>query len=552
MPSATAAFPERGGRIAAHMPEVIIPEPAQKIPPLGEQAARETFNRRARRVVAFVCAAFALYTAIAPVGRACMLLQVTYNEGWNVYTAQAVVEHRPLFPASPNWTVVNYPALSFYIAAGLSNLTHDFLFTARAISVLSTVLCSLFVGLIVRQMTVRQLMVRQLTRGNWPALIAGLYCFALFCAGANTYVGVDDPQMFAQVFLMAGLFVYVRYRQKFWALMATALLLTIGMNIKHILIEFPLAIFVDLLIVSRRKALQFGIMGAVLAALSVLLNIHFGGPGFIAAMLAPRTYSFEQLLDNLSSMYVPIVLASLIAAAMAFRFRNHPLRRILSILYVTSWLTAIAFGGGVGVTINVLFGGVLAHAMLLGLFFEDLQDDRNWPSWLRKKIHQAWAGILAAAVPLVLFSWIIIPLADTGSWRPVKALLEDRAAQQRFQEETKLLASQPGKALCESLLRCYYAHKPYVYDPFNATRLIILGKLNPQVIASQLERQEFGAVQLERPIRVQYGNDVGKSRFAPTILRAVEQYYAPVLENEDGVIYLPKRTYAAANAVAGK
>jgi hypothetical protein len=534
------------------MPEVIIGEPSQKIQPLGEQNAPATSNRRARHLVAWACAAFALYTAIAPVGRACMLLQVTYNEGWNVYNAQTVAEHRLLYPASPGWTVVNYPALSFFIAAGLSKLTHDFLFTARAISVLSTVLCGLFVGLIVRQM-----MARQLTHGRWPALIAGLYCFALFCAGANTYVGVDDPQMFAQVFLMAGLFLYVRYRENFWALVVTALLLVIGANIKHILIEFPLAIFIDLLIVSRRKALQFGLVGAALAALSVLLNIHFGGPGFLAAMFAPRIYSFQQLLDNLSSMYVPIVLASLIAAAMAFRFRNNPSRRILSILFATSWLTAIAFGGGVGVTINVLFGGVLAHAMLLGLFFEDLQledhqADVTWPRWLQKTFHQPWAGTLAAAVPLLLLAWLIIPLADTGSWRPVRALIEDRAAQQRFQEETNLLAAKPGNALCESLLRCYYAHKPYVYDPFNATRLIALGKLDPQVIASQLKRREFGAVQLERPVRVQYGNDVGKSRFAPTILRAVEEYYAPMFENEDGVIYVPKRAYSSTDTLLGK
>ncbi len=529
------------------MPEVIIGEATPKMQPPGEQASLKVSNSRARHLVAYACAAFALYTAIAPVGRACMLLQVTYNEGWNVYNAQAAAEHRLLYPASPTWTPVNYPALSFYIAAGLSKFTHDFLFTARAISVLSTVLCSLFAGLIVRQM-----MVRQLTRGRWPALMAGLYCFALFCAGANTYVGVDDPQMFAQVFLMAGLFVYVRYREKMWALALTALLLVIGANIKHILIEFPLAIFVDLLIVSRRKALQFGLIGAALAALSVLLNIHFGGPGFVAAMFAPRNYSFEQLLDNLSSMYVPIVLASLIAAAMAFRFRNHPSRRILSILFLASWFTAIAFGGGVGVTINVLFGGVLAHAMLLGLFFEDLQDDQKWPQWLRNKIHKPWAGTLAALVPLLLLAWLIIPLADTGSWRPVKALLEDRAAQQRFHEETKILAAQPGNALCESLLRCYYAQKPYIYDPFNAMRLVGLGKLDPQVIASQVERQEFSAVQLEHPVRVQYNNVVGKTRFAPTMLNAIERYYVPVLENEDGVIYLPNRASSSNNALQGK
>ncbi|MGA9528720.1 MAG: hypothetical protein WBS24_11440 [Terriglobales bacterium] len=502
--------------------------PPQAIPATGGRIPQNVIGQRARFLVAGLCIVFALYTAVVPVGRAFLRLQVTYNEGWNVYNAAIIANHGTLYPTAYGWTSVNYPALSFYVIAGLGRFTHDFLFTARALSVLSTVLCSLFVGLIVWRLAPKFL----------PAALASAYCFAFFCAVAERYVGLDDPQMFAQVFLLAGLFVYVCYRGRLGALIAVALLLTIGANIKHILIEFPLAILLDLLFISRRRALQFCLIGGALAALSVVLNIHFGGPGFLPAIFAAREYSFAHLVDTLADVYQPMVVPSVLALGLAIVYRTHPERRIVSLLFGCSVLTAVAFGGGSGVWMNVLFGGILAQAMLLGFFFGDFPNWVERPSWL------------ALAAPTLVFVWLVIPLGLSGNWRPLRAMSEARAEQQRFQEETDILTAQPGPALCESLLRCYYAHKPYVYDPFNATRMIRLGKLDAQVMAAKIQRQEFGAIQLDRPLQRETGYP-GRSRFAPDILRAIEQNYLPVAENEDGVIYTPNLGLSASSRAQG-
>ena len=493
--------------------------PARVLPATGGHMPPTFIGHGARFLVVSTCIAFALYTAAVPLGRTFIRLQVSYTEGWNVYNAAVAAHHGTLYPASYSWTSVNYPALSFYIVATLGRFTHDFLFTARAISLLSTALCGLLVGLIEWR----------LTRALWPALLAGLYCFTLFCAIAEGYVGMDDPQMLAQVFLLAGLFVYVRHRERQGWLVLTALLLVVGANIKHNLIEFPLAVLLDLLFVSRRKALQFAIVGSALSALSIALNMRFGGPGFLREMLAPRDYSLDHLVSNLADVYKPIVVPALVALAIAFRYRKHAQRRIVSLLFAASVLTALAFGGGSGVWINVLFGGMLSVALLLGLFLGDLQSASKCPPWL------------STSAPLFLFVWLVIPLAYSGNGRPLRALAKARAAQQRFLQETEILAAQPGPALCESLLRCYYAQKPYVYDPFNSTRLIHFGKLDPHVIVAQIERQEFGAVQLDHPLQTEYYKGPGNERFVPVILHAVEQYYVPVLENEDGVIYVPNR-----------
>lgn len=467
-----------------------------------------------------LCIAFVLYAAVVPVGRACLRMQVSYNEGWNVYNASTVAHHGLLYPARYGWTTVNYPALSFYVVAELQRFTHDFLFTARALAVLSTALCSLLVGRIVWSLKQR----------HWSALLAGLFCFGLFCVSADKYVGQDDPQMLAQVFFLAGLLVYVCYRQKLGTLALVALLFVVGGNIKPNLVEFPLAVLLDLLFVSRRRALQFCLIGGALAALSIALNTHFGGPDFLPVLLTPRSYSLQHLFEvNMHDVYQPIVAPGLIALALAVHYRKNAERRILSLFFAASLLSAMVFGGGQGVTINSQFGQMLCQTILLGLFLDDLRSAEECPAWL------------ATAAPLFLFGWLVIPLSISGNWRPIRELAEARAAQQRFQQETAVLAAQPGPALCESLLRCYYAQKPYVYDPFNATRLIRLGKLDPNVIAAKLERQEFGAVQLDRPLEIEYDKGPGKERFVPAILRAVERHYMPAFENEDGVIYVPDR-----------
>ena len=47
----------------------------------------------------------------------------------------------------------------------------------------------------------------------------------------------------------------------------------------------------------------------------------------------------------------------------------------------------------------------------------------------------------------------------------------------RIQRDVAFLQAHPGPALCESLLRCAFAGKPYGYDPFNAKARNNLGVL---------------------------------------------------------------------------
>jgi hypothetical protein len=441
---------------------------------------------------------------------------VNYNEGWNIYNASIVANHQLLYPAKYAWTTVNYPMLSFFIFAQLHRLTHDYLFTARVVSLLSLICCSLLVGTIVRSLT-----------GSWrSSSLAGFYCLALFCTDADFYVGADDPQMFAHVFFLAGLLIYLWRRQSFFALATAALLFVVGGNIKHNPIDFPLAVLLELCFTSLRRALWFSAWGLLFAAVSVVLNIHYGGPAFVGELLAPREYSPAHALDQLVNVFGPVLLPFCVALWTAYILRKDEKRRIAAILFFTTLVVGGYFGGGRGVSINALFSALLALAILIGLFFQEASSER-W-EWARRP--------QAVYAPPLLFAWLTIPWIISGNLNPLHSMREIVSQQRRFDEDVALLRDRPGPAICESLLRCYFAEKPYRYDPFNATRFIQLGKLDAATIIGEIRQHEYGAIQLDLPIQ----DEKDSERFDPSVLAAIDENYRPVRSHEDAVIYVPK------------
>jgi hypothetical protein len=210
-----------------------------------------------------------------------------------------------------------------------------------------------------------------------------------------------------------------------------------------------------------------------------------------------------------------------VAIYTAFALRKDELRRIISILFLAAMVVGGYFGGGKGVSINCLFSAMVAVAVLMGLFWERATE-RGWR--------------FAAYAPAVLFCCLIIPLVHSGNWDPVTRLMDAGDEQRRFDEEVAFLRRTPGPALCESLLRCYFAGKPYRYDPFNATRLIAFGKLDAEEMVADLRNHQYGAVQIGGPLE----EPARSERFDPAILKAVEENYVVLLSNEDGFIYVPK------------
>jgi hypothetical protein len=463
-----------------------------------------------KRHTLLLCALVMVWTAVVPFARAFYRVEVDYNEGWNIYNAVTVANHQFLYPVKYGWTTVNYPMLSFALMAQLHRITHEYLFTARIVSLLSLIACSVLVGMIVRR----------LGGSGRSAALAGMYCLAMFCAVADIYVGMDDPQMLAQMFFLAGLAIYLWRRTSLWAIAASALLFVAGGCIKHNPIDFPLAVLIELILVSRLRAVWFSVCGICFAAIALALNVHFGGPEFFGQLLAPRTYLVAKIPAQFLNVFGPLLIPFCAATYTAFAVRRDESRKIAAILLATTVVVGGYFGGGKGVSVNCLFSAMLAVAILIGLFWDRVSES-------------GWR--IAAYAPAILFSWFVIPLILSGDWNPVGRLREIAAAEKRFGEQVAFLQQANGPALCESLLECYSAGKPYVYDPFNATRLIQFGKLDPDGILADLRSHKYGAVQFDGPL----DEEIRSERFDPVILKAIEENYAPALRDEDGMIYLP-------------
>jgi hypothetical protein len=469
----------------------------------------------------WLCIALAAYAAIMPFYRATLFLEIKYNEGWNAYNAAAIANHAAIYPVRAGWKTANYPVLSFFVVGQLGRITHDYLFTGRFLSLLSLLLSCAFAGAIVYRFTA----------SRRHGVLTGFFCLALFCANAHSYVGMNDPQMFAQSFFMAGLLAYVVYRDKPWALVMVALLFATGGNIKHNLIDFPLAVALELWLVSRRRLALFAGVLALLAPLSFYLNVHLGGAHFFDQMLTPRGFHWDSLFGGVFGYYIVLLIpfaAAIVSAVWTYRDAE---RRVIAIFFAVSFAVGSFFAGGDGVSINAFFSNTFAVAILLGLFM-------HRASLPQTKLPGATA-LWSAAVPLVLFFWLLIPLQCDDILFPLRNWKRLQASQQRFAEQVNFLRAQPGAALCESMLRCYYAGKPYILDPFNSTSLIQFGLLDENVLVDGIRNQQFSAIQFNNPPLPDGLPDVLPERFTPAVLRAVRDNYTPMQQHPDCTVYVP-------------
>ena len=467
-----------------------------------------------------LCFSVLLEAAAYPFARFHILTAIDTNEGWNVFNAQTVAEHRLLYPPQPSWTVVNYPALSFHLVAALGRSVSDYLFIGRTLSLLSLCGMGILVGMIVWQ----------LTRKALAATLAASFMIALFCAFAPRIVGMDDPQILAQVFFLTGLYIYLRGGRRGFIIESTALLFVLGGNIKHNLIEFPLAVFLDLLFTARRAAIRFALELLGMAGISVFLTSYLDGGGYLSCLLAPRAFSVHTAIVFAGNVVLSMLVPSAAAVYMVPRCWQSEEKRILVFFFFSSVLVDTVFAGGDGVDINIFFGYTLAVALFTGMLCAEL------PFLLPGK-HSVRAS---AAVYSVFFLWLGIKIIhDQRDWPLQKRLESDKHGAQRLALETEFTRRQPGEAICMDLLVCAFAGKAYLYDSANVDRYVRLGWLDPEVTVKELKDKKWAAVQIWGDPNQILTNTEPESLFAPSVRTALSSYYRPGLVTDDGVIYIP-------------
>lgn len=475
--------------------------------PAGEWSAVALFGLLAAALIVY------------PVLRAFSMVQVFYNEGWNVYNAVAAAHHLRLYPHGYRWTTVNYPALSFYVVAWLHRTGLGYLAAGRLIALISFPVCCLLVGLTVWR----------LNHDYRAALFSSFFCMALFCIAGNQYIGSDDPQMFAQVFFLCGFLFYISGPPRFSRLAITAFLFVLGGSIKHNLIGFPLAVLADLLLTGKKQVLQFLSIAAVLLGVSIYANTVVGGPFFVADILTPRVFSFTKAFFQFMEYgFGPIALAMIAAAIWSARALKDRRLRVLAIWFCLSVIFGAVSGGIIGVWVNSYFEIYLSLSIIVGLLMH-----RIW----RKEIASRYRWAPAVA-PLALFL-CFGPVWAAGPPILPEAVSALAGKQARFKSEVSFLRAHPGPAFCESLLRCYEAGKPYLYDPFDSADLVRTGKLSPAPLIARLDRRQLTVVQLCCSTGFLEKDD--DPDIIPQTLPVIEHAYQLALARKGCYIYVPRK-----------
>jgi hypothetical protein len=411
----------------------------------------------------------ALVLLAYPVVRIAWDFEIDQNEGWNAFYQLRAIAGQSLYVLDSPLAFNNYPPLSFYLVGVVGALLGDPMTAGRLVSVLSLAAIALSCGSVVRSAGGSRL----------DATLAVATCIALFAALATDYVGMNDPQLLAQAFILAGLAVHLRGESTPGRVAVVALLFAVGVLTKHNLVVVPLLVAVDVLRRGPgRSRLAFFATGLGLAAASAAALWLVVGKTFFVQLLASRIFDPEHgfllTIDMLGRLQAPLAAVGL--ALIAAR-RRRPVGLAAAYLAL-ALLQGMVFSAGNNVDINVFFDVYIALAIGTGLAAHAVG---------------GWTPVPAARVALALVAnagvLFYTPLALGRFVYDVAGDMTRREA--LFHQDVAYLRAIPGVAVCQSFLLCFRAGKPLFYDPFGVNQGIHWGRLPSDVLVARLRRREI-------------------------------------------------------------
>lgn len=479
---------------------------------------------RPLRTAIWALLGLALVLALYPLVRAFFDFEIDYNEGWNGYLQLRAVAGEPLYSGYGPLFTNNYPPLSFYLIGSLGELTGDVVLAGRLLSLASLAAIALACGKIVRGAGGQR----------WEQGLAATTCVLLFASFATDYLGMNDPQLFAQALATWALAVHLGGAPGARRASLTALLIALSVLTKHNLVLVPLLVTAHVLwqgnAASRRAYLATG-AGLALAAFATIWLL--AGPDFFARLLAARTWQVDRAflftIETLGTYQAPLAVVGL--GLWAARKRP-PAGLILAYLLLAVALGAF-WASGAGTDINVWFDIPIALAIGAGLTLIELRERGVSPR-------------LQAAFALAANAGVLFYAPQALGRFGVDAAGEMAERQRLFREDVAWLEAQPGAALCQSQLLCLRAGKPMGVDAFNTTQAVLTGRLPADTLTRMIDRKEFAVVQVSDLPQHSLNDPPGVQampprfvNFADDVFGALERNYRVVRVGVSGRFYVP-------------
>ncbi len=412
-----------------------------------------------------------------PVRRTFANVEVNYNEGWNAYRAAMVAHRIPLYGTPPQnfGTGTAYPPLSFHLIGSLGT-TNTFKAIGRWVSLISLMTTGILVALIVR-------------RGGGSRQIA-VFSFLLYEIGIALLradrIGMNDPQLLAEALSVAGLYFYIRNPISSRLLCASALLFCLAGFTKQTLIAFPAAVALDLLFTSRRAFVTWAGAMILSAGLLTALTFLIDGRYLPLHLMGKRTYSYWRAWSQFH--HYAVLFQGLLVIATAWSICALRSRRVFASALIFSHMLAFLLSGGAGVDMNIFFTPLAATVMACGLALSDISF--ALAGW-RPAIWNSAAALMFGFFFISIMIFVPGQLRrDRGKMRTLPGL------ENEFRSAVEFTKARPGPALCESLLLCYEAGKPFEYESFSVRDELKTGQIREDDVLQLLRTHHFQTVQI--------------------------------------------------------
>jgi len=287
----------------------------------------------------------------------------------------------------------------------------------------------------------------------------------------------------------AGLYIYLKGPRNNRLLVLSALAFCLGGFTKQTLVAFPAAVGLDLLFKSRRK---FAVWSAAMVAVAGILfaaTMWADGHYLLSHLFLKRAYSWRYAWNNnlhiyLSRMQIVLLFAAL-WSILAWRRQ-----KLLVSAFLLSHFVAFLLAGGYGVALNIFFNAFAGAVIICGVGLAHIKNEL-----IQLDVGSLHVGLCGALMlGLVLGLSLEIPSRIRESYKDLTSLHSNEA---EFQSATQLLRSRPGSALCENLLLCYEAGKPYEFDVYQVSSELKDGSLDPQRVLNLIESRRFQTVEVD-------------------------------------------------------
>lgn len=489
---------------------------------LGETARGTWLSTAVICFMALVSTALFYY----PVRRAFANVEVNYNEGWNAYKAAMVASGLRLYGSPPqSLTGAAYAPLSFHVIAALGTPA-TFTEIGRLLSLISLLSIGIFVALIVKRES-----------GSRTGAIFSFLLYEITIALLlPDRIGMNDPELLAEALSIAGLYLYLRNPLSTRFLCTSALFFCLGGFTKQTLIVFPAVVGIDLLFRSRKGFVTWLAAMIVIAGIFLTLTFLIDGRYFLVHLLSKRAYSYHMAWSQ-THRYV-LLFQSLLVIATAWSisaFRSH---KLLALVFVLSNAFAFLLAGGAGIDMNIFFSALAATVIACGCALSDIS----------LALANPWPAVLdsAAALMFAVFFVSIMIFVPGQLRRDREQLRSLPALESEFRSSVEYVKARPGSALCESLLLCYEAGKPFEYEPFTVQDQIKTGRINEDDVLQLIRTHQFQTVQIAlRPDEesLKEWADLRASLASDQTLLGTERRFTPNLMKELLADYqLSKRT----------